>query len=144
MKILLLLLCTHGGMAMAADKTAFGAPVTLQKAESVASVLARARATGHTELLVTGMIKKVCEKKGCWMVLAGDDKEIRVTFKDYGFFVPVSLQNRSVLVQGKLETKMLSIDDQAHYLKDAGETVDRSKLLPKLTTSMVASGVKGL
>ena len=36
-----------------------------------------------------GKITDVCVKKGCWMKLdMGNDKVVRVTFKDYGFFVP--------------------------------------------------------
>ena len=37
---------------------------------------------------VEAKIRKACEKKGCWMELAGTEKGpgVRVTFKDYGFF----------------------------------------------------------
>ena len=38
---------------------------------------------------VEGTVNRVCQMKGCWMELvpSGADRGIRVTFKDYAFFV---------------------------------------------------------
>ena len=38
---------------------------------------------------LTGYITKSCAKKGCWMVMEDGKTSMRVTFKDYGFFVPL-------------------------------------------------------
>ena len=42
-------------------------------------------------------VRRACEKKGCWMELAGAEgigPGMRVTFKDYGFFVPKDSRGR--------------------------------------------------
>ena len=37
-------------------------------------------------------VASVCQVKGCWMVLdLGGGTQARVTFKDYGFFVPMDI-----------------------------------------------------
>lgn len=67
-----------------------------------------------------GQVHKVCEKKGCWMILKSESQEVRITFKDYGFFVPLDLQQKWVVAQGRLEKKQLSLKEARHYAKDAG------------------------
>ena len=48
-----------------------------------------------------GKIIDVCSKKGCWMRLdMGDDNEVMVRFKDYGFFMPLNAEGE-VVVNGK-------------------------------------------
>ena len=37
-----------------------------------------------------GEIISTCPKKGCWIEMKIDDKDVFVKFKDYGFFVPKS------------------------------------------------------
>ena len=40
-------------------------------------------------MVIKGVIKEVCSKKGCWMRLPlTDEEDLMVRFKDYGFFVP--------------------------------------------------------
>ena len=58
------------------------------------------------DILVRGQVESVCSKKGCWMTLKSKHETVRVTFKDYGFFVPTSLQMTSVQIQGKLFEKI--------------------------------------
>ena len=49
--------------------------------------LAKINESDTTELVFEATIDEVCQMKGCWMTLESDQK-VRVTFKDYGFFVP--------------------------------------------------------
>lgn len=90
---------------------------------------------------LAGQVQKVCEKKGCWMILKSETQQVRITFKDYGFFVPTDLQLKSIVAKGRLEKKQLSLKEAKHYAKDAG-------LDPKAITEspteyhFVASGVK--
>ena len=55
-------------------------------------------------------MRKACEKKGCWMELAADAKGpgVRVTFKDYGFFVPLDSAGRTAKVEGVVKVAELS------------------------------------
>ena len=50
-----------------------------------------------------GKIIDVCTKKGCWMKLdMGNNNAVRVTFKDYGFFVPTDASGE-VIVNGMVQ-----------------------------------------
>lgn len=98
------------------------------------------------EVQVLGEVEKVCVKKGCWMTLSGTNKPIRVTFKDYGFFVPSSLQGKNVVLNGQIFEKVENIDLQKHYLEDQGATKEQiSKVTEdKKTYHFVATGVQAI
>ena len=74
------------------------------------------------------------------------DKSIRVTFKDYGFFVPASLQGKDVVLNGQLFEKVENVELQKHYLEDQGAS--REQILKitedKKTYHFVASGVRSI
>jgi len=95
-------------------------------------------------LKFTSSIESVCKKKGCWMILQLPEREdVRVTFKDYGFFVPKDSENAEVIVQGKAFLNEISVEDQKHYAEDEGksETEIAAITAPKLTKAFVATGV---
>jgi hypothetical protein len=72
---------------------------------------------------VIAPVESVCKKKGCWMQLkAADGSNMRVTFKDYGFFVPVNTQNKTAIVKGIVRVEETSVADLKHYAKDKGAT----------------------
>ena len=71
---------------------------------------------------VSARINEVCSKKGCWMKLdLGDDKEVMVRFKDYGFFMPLDAKG-DVIINGKAYVTEVSVDDLRHYAEDAGKS----------------------
>lgn len=47
---------------------------------------------------------------------------MRVTFKDYGFFVPKDLEGEQVVMEGVLKRSVSSVDEQRHYAEDAGKS----------------------
>lgn len=71
--------------------------------------------------------KKVCEKKGCWMVLKDGDKQVRTLFKDYGFFVPKDILEHKVRVRGTMTKKKVSAATIRHYMKDEGKKMSDIK-----------------
>ncbi|MCF8320600.1 MAG: DUF4920 domain-containing protein [Flavobacterium sp.] len=89
-------------------------------------------------------IKKVCQKKGCWMTLElPSGKEVFVKFKDYAFFVPKNAQNNDVIVNGKAFVSIESVEELKHYAKDEGKSqaaID-SIVAPKTNYSFMAEGV---
>ena len=90
-----------------------------------------------------GKISEVCSKKGCWMKLdMGNDKIVRVTFKDYGFFMPLDATGE-VVVNGKAFVKETSVADLQHYAEDAGKTPEEIAKItePEVTMSFEADGV---
>lgn len=72
---------------------------------------------------IRGEVKEVCKIKGCWITLAlPNGKEARVSFKDYGFVVPMDIEGREVIVQGLAYSDITSIEEQKHYALDAGKS----------------------
>lgn len=90
-----------------------------------------------------GAITEVCSKKGCWMKLdIGNDKIVRVTFKDYGFFMPLDATGE-VVVNGIAYIKETSVADLKHYAEDAGKSAKEIAKItePEVTMSFEADGV---
>ena len=77
---------------------------------------------GEESIRLHGEVVDVCRKKGCWMLLRDGADEVRVTFKDYGFFVPTDLSGAEVTVEGVLQSKVLTEAEARHYAEDAGST----------------------
>ena len=88
------------------------APLTLEHATAEANV-------GRT-LAVKAPAAEVCQHKGCWMVLTEGSRSIRVTFRDYAFFVPKDIAGRTVVVEGVLSRRLLSADEAKHYDEESG------------------------
>lgn len=145
-----LLLCL-GGTAFAQDsmpatsaqKNTFGEGVAdASKAVALDSVLTKAESHKDKDVLVKGKVLKVCRKKGCWFVLQGADKSksIRITMKDYGFFVPTDCNGRDATVAGKLVVKTISEKMRKHLAEDEGK--DPSNIKGDVTEyNLVATGV---
>ncbi|HLP27313.1 MAG TPA: DUF4920 domain-containing protein [Candidatus Didemnitutus sp.] len=76
----------------------------------------------NTHIAVTALVKEVCQKKGCWMILADGKTKVRVTFKDYGFFMPKDLAGKRIVAEGMLMEGVLSEADARHYAEDAGKS----------------------
>ncbi len=79
-----------------------GAPVSDGRAIAVTQLVASARTYTAKAVVVEGVITNECTEKGCWMQVAptADTKGMRVTFKDYGFFIPQSMVGRRARMEG--------------------------------------------
>lgn len=93
---------------------------------------------------VKGIVKEVCQNKGCWMIMdLGDGKDIRVTFKDYKIFMPKDLAGKEVVLDGFAYTDTTSIETLKHYAEDAGKTQAEIEAItsPKIQLAYEAKGV---
>jgi Domain of unknown function (DUF4920) len=132
-----LLLCSLASIGSAED---YGAAITKHKPLSLEAAIGQLENKAKAEVLVESKVAAVCVVKGCWMALTSPQYEVRVTFKDYGFFVPSSVIGKTVLVEGTLEKVVMSLEDTKHYVKDAGgdpSTVTQ----PRTEYRIVANGV---
>ncbi len=103
----------------------YGEEITEEGALEVAK-LAEMMADGEQqEVKLVATIEECCQKKGCWMkVDMGDGKTMRVTFKDYGFFVPMDAAGRQVVMEGVASYEETSVEALRHYAEDAGQSAD--------------------
>lgn len=92
------------------------------------------------EVLVETRIAKVCQKKGCFFVATEGPSTARVTFKDYGFFIPTDSGGKNVVLLGTFSRKSVSEEQAEHYAADLGEKADPSA--EKFEYSIVATAVK--
>lgn len=124
-------------------KTQFGAELTLkQKPIEVDEAISQFKTKKISgPFLLQAKIDQVCKKKGCWMTIKSKTRDMRVIFKDYSFFVPVSITGKNVLVEGSVTEKQLTLAETKHFVEDAGG--DPSKVTePMMDYQFVASGVK--
>jgi len=92
------------------------------------------------EVLVTTRIAKVCQKKGCFFVATEGPSTARVTFKDYGFFIPTDSGGKNVVLLGTFSRKSVSEEQAEHYAADLGETAEPTP--GRFEYSIVASAIK--
>ena len=95
-----------------------------------------------TKLATT--IDEVCQKKGCWMMLdLGNGTAMRVSFKDYGFFVPKDAAGKLAIVQGVAKMDTTDVATLKHYAEDANAPQEEIDAItePEINYSFVAQGV---
>lgn len=123
----------------------FGAGVTLPEAAPLERVVAEPGAFAGRPVRVDGRIKDVCRKKGCWMVLSDGEREVRVRFKDYAFFVPRDASGRTVVVQGEVKAEEISEEVARHYAEEGGDPERAAEIHgPQRVVSIIATGVEVL
>jgi hypothetical protein len=75
------------------------------------------------EVVIESEILECCRKKGCWMkVDMGDGKSMRVSFKDYGFFVPLNADGRIATMKGFATVDTVDVEMLRHFAEDAGKS----------------------
>lgn len=70
---------------------------------------------------VTASIGKVCQQKGCFFVAYDGAATARVTFADYGFFIPSDAGSKLVTIVGTFDRKTISQNDARHFARDTGD-----------------------
>ena len=121
--------------SMNKDQKTFGGQISGKTSHSALSKVMGdfSKYDGKT-IVLEATPEKVCEKKGCWMVLKDGKHKVRTLFKDYGFFVPANIVGKKVRVQGIMEQKKVSAGTIRHFMKDAGKSIDEIK---KVKTSQI-------
>ena len=68
---------------------------------------------------------------------------MRVTFKDYAFFMPKDLTGKRVVVEGYAYVDETPVDVLRHYAEDAGKSKEEIEKItePKREVAYEASGV---
>lgn len=118
--------------------------ITETGAVSMADLIAKMQGKDSAQIKVTGKINQCCKKKGCWMTVdMGNGNEMRVSFKDYAFFVPKNADGMTATFEGWAYVDTLSVESQKHYLKDEGASAEEINAVKeaKPEWSFIASGV---
>mgnify|MGYP001435269196 CR=1 FL=1 len=126
--------------------TSFGDVVSESDASSIdhaAAVFTNIKVGDTIPMKFKAKVNEVCQSKGCWMKLDMGFDEIKVTFKDYGFFVPKNIAGQEVVLEGVAFLKEMSVDEQRHYAEDANRSDEEIAQItePNITYSFEARGV---
>ncbi|MEP1257929.1 DUF4920 domain-containing protein, partial [Algoriphagus sp.] len=111
---------------------------------SPAEMIAEVEKDGNFEGKIAGEIKEVCTKKGCWLTMdLPNGESMRVTFKDYGFFVPTTSQGYPIVLEGVAIMTETDVDTQRHYAEDGGMSKEEVEKItePKREITFEATGV---
>jgi hypothetical protein len=128
----------------AADETVrVGAPVRGAPGVSLREVLADPESHAGREVVVDGMVTRACTSMGCWMQLAPDAESdgVRVTFKDYAFFVPLNAAGMRARAQGEFVVRRLGRRELEQRGEDAAP-LRRARDGSAFELSFVAAGVE--
>jgi len=121
-----------------------GAAVPRDPAISLQTLLEKPESFTQRAVVVEGVVDKACTKKGCWMQLAdakGSSSAVRITFKDYGFFVPLTSAGMRARAHGMVEVKTLSAQDAGHLIAEGAQLAQNADGTAR-EISFVASGVE--
>ena len=100
----------------------FGAPMDdTGKAVTLRELVSNDEQYLGREVVLTTRVAKVCQKKGCFFIAQDGDAVARVTFKDYGFFIPTDSAGKEVTLAGTFTRQQLNEAKAKHYAKDLGE-----------------------
>jgi hypothetical protein len=120
----------------------FGAVLTLADLSPLEDVVAHPEKYADRDVLVRGRISDVCQKRGCWVVLSEGDSHVRISFKDYGFFVPKDCSGSQAYVEGRVRVETLSEEQARHYESESRDG-DPSKVHgEQRVVSFTASGLR--
>lgn len=122
----------------------FGETISKKGAISVKKLPQKMEDVESLEIKVKGTITGVCQAKGCWMTIdLGDNELMRVTFKDYGFFVPKDVTGKTAIVRGVAKKEIIGVEELKHLAEDAGKSEKAINAIdkPKEELTFVADGV---
>ena len=124
-----------------ADAEVFGAPIDTAATEvALADLLEDAEQYVGKPILTSARVSQVCQKKGCFFIAKDGATTVRVSFKDYGFFVPTDSAGKHVTLSGELVEKRMSEDQLEHFAADL--EVDRDEVADWPVYEIVASAVR--
>lgn len=143
MKFLLTLIIAVAITSVAfGQDTSYGAKISKDGAVAIEEAL---KSEASSNVKIKGEIITSCANKGCWMTMkAGDATEMRVTFKDYGFFVPTEgVEGKTAVLEGELKKVVTDVETLRHFAEDAGKSETEIAAInePKEEFTFIATGV---
>lgn len=111
----------------------YGEKISQSNAISVSELTEELSSSDEIETKVTGTINASCAAKGCWMTMElSNGDEMRVTFKDYGFFVPTKgLSGKTAIVEGVAKRSVTDVATLKHFAEDAGKSEEEIAKIDK-------------
>ncbi|HEX7670272.1 MAG TPA: DUF4920 domain-containing protein [Polyangiaceae bacterium] len=134
------------GPAPAATLRRFGQGIAPGSSLPLSSILARPDDFVSAPVTVEAKVRRNCTRRGCWMELAEKlDPNVpgcRVTFKDYGFFVPLDSAGSSARVQGTIQVQTVTAPEVEHLEGEGAKFAAKQPDGTAREVRMIATGVE--
>lgn len=129
----------------APEQTTYGANVEENKAIDIRTMMKQLEGKDSAYVAVKGEITATCKMKGCWMkIQLPDENEMRVSFKDYSFFVPKEgVEGKTAVFEGYVKRSVISEEERRHFARDEGKSEEEINSISGVEEklSFVADGV---
>jgi len=134
------------GNAPAAGWKSYGAALTPADSVKLERVLGEPDRYKDKTVTVEGKVRRACSRKGCWMEIANASDPAtpgcRVTFKDYGFFVPTDSPGADARVQGVVAVETVAAAYVQHLEEEGARFSGKSADGTAREVRLVATGVE--
>lgn len=124
----------------------YGEPLSDREPTALSKLLTKPDEFADQQVLVAGKVRRVCTKKGCWMEVSESASEegpgARVTFKDYGFFVPTTSAGKDARVEGTVVVKKIEPSHVEHLESEGGRFDKKNEDGSATEVRIVATGVE--
>ena len=122
---------------------AFGEAIKADGAVESDKLFAHLEGQDSAYVKVRGTIDQVCQAKGCWMTMPVGEESMRITFKDYGFFVPKDAGGKNTVIEGLITKQVTDVETLRHFAADAGKSPEELEQItePKVEYTFEAVGV---
>jgi hypothetical protein len=124
----------------------YGAALAPAAAVKLGSVLGEPDRYKDKTVTVEGNVRRACSRRGCWMEIADASDPTapgcRVTFKDYGFFVPTDSAGSQARVQGVVAVETVAAAYVQHLEEEGARFSGKSADGTAREVRLIASGVE--
>lgn len=110
----------------------YGEKITADGAVALSELPAQLEKKDAIDTKIKAKILDVCPKKGCWLKLqVNDSTTAMVKMKDYAFFLPVAAKGKTVVIDGEVKMKTISVAELQHYAEDAKKSKEEIAAITK-------------
>ncbi len=148
--ILFLVSCNTGGVKQEAteevqvESGTYGEKISVVNPITGEQLVARLAESDSVWVTMKSKIITNCKNSGCWMDLdVGNGEVIKVTFKDYAFFIPLESEGKTAIVEGFAKKEIIPVDMLKHYAEDDGKSQEEIDAItePLMAYTFEAIGV---
>lgn len=121
----------------------YGAPFALTETVAATTLLADPAPSVGKTVRVEGKVSDVCQKAGCWMVIADGDKLMRIRMKDHSFAVAKDGTGALASIEGEVVAIPVKKEDVEHFASESAkpEALPENQAVNGQTYEIVATGV---
>lgn len=122
----------------------YGANLADNSVIATSEMISVVETSGTFKGKIAGEIKEVCTNKGCWFTMdLANGEPMRVTFKDYGFFIPTNSQGFPIILEGIATMTETDVETLRHFAEDQGKSKEEVDAItaPKREITFEATGV---